>query len=421
MKSRLIAVGALAAVLAGQSAFAKTLEDVLKEKGVITEEDYKEVNKSRPVSYKLGQGFTFTSPDEKFQGSIGGSMQLRYTFTDLDDANGSQTDTSEFKLRRIKLFFNGYAYSKDLTYKLQMNLAELNNSNKNNTSKFLEETYVNYRILDEAQLRFGQDKVPFARQELVSTTALQFVDRSFVTDAFKPSYDIGLALHGKVAGGLVGYQAGVYGGAGQNTFRSSNDNSFAARIVANPLGDMAYSESDVDNSAKPLVSVGASYFRDTIKNTAGALETNNLSFANTKSGWLGMGLSTFNPNEKIDTNSYGIDAAFKWHGFSAQGEYFLAQADGQTTNNTLRAHGFYAQAGYFILPGQLEVAARYGYLDPNRDVTQNIQTQTQGAVSYFFAKHNLKVQADVTNIHQQYATKSNTDDMQYRLQAQVIF
>lgn len=50
-----------------QLAEAKTLEDILKEKGVITEEDYKAVTKSRPLDYKLGKGFTFTAPDEKFQ------------------------------------------------------------------------------------------------------------------------------------------------------------------------------------------------------------------------------------------------------------------------------------------------------------------------------------------------------------------
>ena len=80
----------LAGVLAlsAQSAGAKTLEEVLKEKGVITEADYNEIiktaPKSKPVDYKLGQGFTFTSPDEKFLLSLGGQMQFRYTFNELD-------------------------------------------------------------------------------------------------------------------------------------------------------------------------------------------------------------------------------------------------------------------------------------------------------------------------------------------------
>lgn len=418
-----IAVVLFAVALISQSAMAKSLEDVLKEKGVITEEDYKQVSQEKPAvakagasNYKVGEGFNFTSADEKFSGSIGASMQLRYTFTDKDDVNNSQQDVSEFKLRRIKMFLNGYAYSKDLTYKLQMALHEAN------TGKLLEETYMNYRILDEAQLRFGQDKVPFARQELTSTSALQFVDRSIVTEAFKPSYDTGLMLHGKVANGVLTYNAGVFGGVGQNTARGTNDNAFAARIAVNPFGEMKYSEADLDQSEKPLLGIGASYFRDTLGKTGAAtLELNNLPFADSKKGWLGIGAKTFNASEKVNVNTFGFDSAFKWQGLSLQGEYFLGQADGKDSNNTLRAQGFYGQAGYFIIPTHLEVAARYSYLDPNRDVAGDLQVETQGAVSYYFNKHNLKLQADYTNSHKQNGTKSSTDDKITRLQAQILF
>lgn len=43
-----------------------------------------------------------------------------------------------------------------------------------------------------------------------------------------------------------------------------------------------------------------------------------------------------------------------------------------------------------------------------------------GAISYYFNKHNLKLQGDVANIHTQTSTKP-TDDMQYRVQLQLIF
>jgi phosphate-selective porin OprO and OprP len=78
------------------------------------------------------------------------------------------------------------------------------------------------------------------------------------------------------------------------------------------------------------------------------------------------------------------------------------------------------QAGYFIIPNNLEVAARYGYIDPNRSVSNDLRSEVAGAVSYYFNKHNLKLQADVRNLHRQ-AAGGTTDDMQYRLQAQIIF
>jgi phosphate-selective porin OprO/OprP len=77
MKTKHALFAVLATSLLANGAYAKTLEDVLKEKGVITEDDYKEVTKYQPVDYILGKGTTFTSPNEKFQLTLGGRMQFR--------------------------------------------------------------------------------------------------------------------------------------------------------------------------------------------------------------------------------------------------------------------------------------------------------------------------------------------------------
>jgi phosphate-selective porin OprO/OprP len=429
MKKSIAAALILSMAGIAQSAAARTLEDVLKEKGVITEDDYKAVTKSRPLDYKLGEGFTLTSADEKFRTSFGSSLQIRYTLLNLDDGNDvaakQAQDVSKFELRRIKLFFNGYAYSKDLTYKLQLNFA--NNQNPATTSGLLEETWLNYRLANELQFRFGQDKVQFGRQFITPSTALQFVDQAVVTNAFVPGYDTGLLLHGKVAGGIFNYSIGGYDGVGQNTYRGTNDNAFAARILVNPLGDLKYGEPDLEGSVKPLVGLGASFYRDTVNGS----ETNNLGFFKS-SGWYGTGnpLSAsskrLGAGEAIDFNTVGIDAAAKWRGLSLSGEYFIGQADGQTTKNTLRAQGLYAQAGYFVIPHKLEIAARYGYLDPNRDVANDHQIETAGALSWYLNNNNLKLQADYANIHKQKRIAFNkgpnaTDDQQVRVQAQLIF
>jgi phosphate-selective porin OprO/OprP len=419
VKGKIIAAGLLASLAVTGNADAKSLEDILKEKGVITEADYKEVSKSAPISYKMGDGFTFRSSDEKFSLSMGGRLQARYSFFDKDDVNGSAQDVSEWRVRRAKFWLKGHAYTKDLTYKVQVNFVE------GGSNKLLEDAALNYKFIKEAQLQVGQEKVPFARQELTSSGAQQFVDRSSATDAFKPGRDIGAMLHGSLFEGILGYNLGWYGGAGQSVLRSSNNNALAARIAVNPLGEMKYSEADLDNSQKPLVSFGANYFGDSLKatrvGTATTLETNNLGFAGSN-GWLGKSRNWFTATEKLSINTFGLDGAFKWQGFSAQGEYFIGQAEGDITNKLLRGQGFYAQMGYFIIPKHLEVAARYSYVDPNRDVSNDLNTQVQGAVSYYFNKHNLKLQGDVTNIHQQVALPNkNTDEMQFRLQAQIIF
>lgn len=448
MKSVVAISLVIAAVLTGSPLHARTLVDMLKEKGAITEEEYQELRNNDTVpataaaqpavakeaafktEFKQGKGIVFTSADEKFSSSIMAILQLRYSFLDNDDSNNSAVkkaqDVSRFELRRIKLCFNGYAYTKDLSYQLVINFA--NSQNPAPTYGLLEYTWMNYRFLDELQVRFGQDKVPFGRQFLNPSSAQQLVDRSTVTTAFIPGIDTGLMIHGKIAGGLFNYNIAGYGGLGQNTFRStSSDNAFSARININPLGDMPYSESDFENSAKPLVSLGANFFRDTLNGT----ESNNIMFAGSK-GWYGIGNSLqpaprkMSISEAVDFNTAGFDTAFKWRGASLQGEYFLAQADGQTTGNKLRAHGGYIQAGYFIIPQKLELAARYSYFDPNRDVTNDQWVETTGGVSYYFNKHYLKLQADYTNIHKQKGLAlnsgpNNTDDHLARFQAQIIF
>jgi phosphate-selective porin OprO and OprP len=108
MKLKIAAAAVLATAIIANGASAKTLEDVLKEKGVITEEDYKEVTKVKPIDYKLGKGFTFTSQDERFQLSLGGRMQLRYTFYDYD-SDRTDNDYSQFDAKKVRLWAQGYA------------------------------------------------------------------------------------------------------------------------------------------------------------------------------------------------------------------------------------------------------------------------------------------------------------------------
>ncbi len=406
---------ALVALLAAGPAGARSLEEILKEKGVITEADYKEATRAKPLDYKPGKGFTFTSSDEKFQLSIGGRIQPRYTYTDADNVTRSGQDVSEWKVRRAKIYVGGYAYSKDLTYRIQMALEN------GSSAKLLDDAYLNYRFADALQVQAGQFKIPFTRQELISDALLQFVDRSNAVDSFKPSYDFGAMAAGKFGQGIFAYNAGIFGGAGQSTARATNNNALAVRLVANPSGNVPYSEADLGQSAKPLVSVGASYFRNSLKKTSStAFETANPGYA-ASTGWLGKGVSTFATNEVVDIDMFGADIAFLWKGLSFQAEYLEGHAEGQTSGSTLRARGMYAQAGYFLIPRKLEAAARYSYVDPKRSAVNDIQAEAQGAVSWYFYDHNLKLQADYSNIHKQISVNTSADDKQVRVQAQVVF
>ena len=438
MNKKILLAGVLAVALAAQSAGAKTLEEVLKEKGVITEADYNDIMKdkpkTKPFTYKLGQGFTLTSDDEKYQIALSGQMQFRYTFTDKGGDNTS--NISDWRIRRAKTNFNGYVFTKDLTFKMNYNWANLNTS-----STVVEELFANYRVIDELQFRVGQDKVQYARQWITPSSANQFVETSFVTDAFKPGYDIGLGVNGSALKGLLTYAGQWMGGKGQNTTSSTNDNSYTLRFAVNPLGDMKYSEADLDMSPKPLVSIGSSFYANTLKSTykaasgttaaSSALDSNNLNYANATTGWFGLFYAkqgALTPSQNFNISSFETDMAFKWQGLSLQAEYFWGQAVGQSAASpSVIAKGFYAQAGYFVLPKTVELAMRYAWMDYNHSVRDSLKSEIQWAASWYVNGHNLKIQSDFTKSYlQNYVDArakagSGVNDFIFRTQAQILF
>ncbi len=398
MKRTMVAAGLLAALAAGQNVEAKSLEDVLKEKGVITEADYKEVTKSKPLDYRLGKGFTFTSADEKFQLSLGGRMQFRYTFMDNDSGN----DTSQFDAKRVRMVLQGYAYSKDLTYKLEIDPRQLAQSKDDSTRGGLVDAFINYKVMDELQFLVGQTKVKYAYSNIQSDSALMFVDRVPWIGSFAPGYELGAFAYGKFAGGLVDYALSGTNGDGQTNAASTNHNAFAARVGFSPLGAMSNDEPDLAISKKPLFTVGANYYY------------NNLNAGENTSAY-GTAWNGYS-----DLQNFGFDAHFKWMGIALQGEALYAQGDNKTTDAGKRALGWYTQLGYNITP-KIGVALRYSQYDKDRAKSGDLQSEQIGAVSYYFDKHNLKVQADVGNIHKQTGAVTRTDDMQYRVQAQLVF
>ena len=84
-------------------------------------------------------------------------------------------------------------------------------------------------------------------------------------------------------------------------------------------------------------------------------------------------------------------------GLALQGEFYYGRAEGQSSNELLHAQGGYGQVGYMVLPRHLEAAVRYSLVDPDTDQDDDSRTEYQGAVSYYFSGHPLKLQAEFTH------------------------
>jgi phosphate-selective porin len=109
-----------------------------------------------------------------------------------------------------------------------------------------------------------------------------------------------------------------------------------------------------------------------------------------------------------------------WMGASLAGEYYHLNADPDLGANW-DADGYYVQAGYQLIPEKLELGLRYSEIDStDANASERFdKSELQFGVNYYFVKHNLKLQSDVTLVNDDLT--ANNDDVIYRLQAQFTY
>ena len=110
----------------------------------------------------------------------------------------------------------------------------------------LQDAWLDFKPSPKLKVRVGKYKSPVGLERLQSATAIHFVERAFPT-ALVPNRDVGLMLHGDLAGGVLSYAAGVFDGApdGGSVDGDLNDGKdFAGRLFVSPFkrGDSALKE-----------------------------------------------------------------------------------------------------------------------------------------------------------------------------------
>lgn len=413
-KTLLIVTAALCATaLCASGALAKNLEEILMEKGVITEADYREATKdSYKVGYRFGKGLSVMSADGGTKVNLGARLQTLYLFKDYDAA--ATDDQGDFKVNRMKFWIKGHAFDKKLAYKFQQGWGK----GKTKT----EDAWFSYRLAAPLTVKVGQFKPGQARQELTSSAKQLFVERSLANDTFNLGRDIGVEFSGSCAGHLFDYRAGVYNGNGPNISNPDNHHMIAGRVDFNPLGQFKM-EGPSFGEKKPLLNIGASY----AINRVSATDPSKFDKDNDVLD-VALGL-----DKVADFSVYGDDfdvqlvttnVHFKVADLSLGGEYYRMKADPQAGGDW-DADGYYVQAGYQIIPNTLEVAARYSAVESDMSSAGTVvsrefdKAETQFGVNYYFKKHSAKVQADYTLVDDDLSV--DNDDRVFRLLAQIIF
>ena len=377
------------------------------EKTQAAEKAEKEDERPAKVSYK-DNAATFES--DRLVIALANRVQFRFTDEFPDDSvrlSGTAAagdSRAAFRVRRAKTSLSGWFWRPEFKFDLQLSWAGPEAGASAQTA--LEDALITWDVSrkEEFQITFGQFKVPLGRQEMTSSSRMQFVDRDIFSFEFTRGRDLGLELNGVVAKDRLSYMVGVFNGNAAS--RLGNDNSkfqYNARVMFEPWGHVGYSEGDFESRDKPLFAVAAQF------------EQNNQAY-------------TSNVGDNLDTTVWGGDVVFKYKGFSVWAEYLARDRKPQPVGSTdpsqapfatqsFNSNGWHGQAGYFLKRDVLEVAMRYATYDPSDRVKDNDRKEIGGALSYFINRHFVKFQADFRQLESSDGKKAR----ELRIQSQVMF
>ncbi len=363
------------------------------------------------INTRLGKGISVVAADSSFSLKFGARFQTLYQ----GDLNLETKDYADnIMIRRARLKFDGFVYHPSVEYKVELAVAnsDINGGaipQSGNTSNIVLDAVVKWNFSDQWSLWFGQTKLPGNRERVISSQALQLVDRSYLNSRFNLDRDAGVQLHYK--GRHYNFAGAVTMGEGRNIIRKNNGGyDFTMRVEYLPFGAFMskgdYFGADLAREETPKLSIGISYdYNDR---------------ASRERGQLGDFL-----NEEKDLETWFADAHFKYRGFSSLVEYahrishggpVVRDESGDFLDSFYTGRGISAQAGY-LFPSDFEIAGRVTDVMPQTETQRDRNTQYTIGASRYFSNHSLKVQTDVTLI--QLERKNQT--LMYRLQVEVAF
>ncbi len=189
----------------------------------------KEVENNKvKLTLEYDQGFVMKSADKRFSFQVNGRLQMdaQARLTGRDRNHGS-TSINGFKERRVFLGAKGTIYK-------YWNFV-VTGTYESGTVLSGDDNYIETTYIEQAKLRFGQFKVPFSLESNTSDLFVKLIERSMAVDAFTPSRNQGLMVHGEVLDKRIAYWAML--GNGNRTERSDNDDDKYgwARLVIRPF------------------------------------------------------------------------------------------------------------------------------------------------------------------------------------------
>jgi len=366
----------------------------------------------------FGKGLlNFTAKDNSFSVKFAPRFQVRQYSS--WDANGSGYDKAEhgFLVRRARLKFDGFAYSKNLKYKIELGLSnnDLSGSNpytKNAPNQILD-AVIMWTFAKNWELWAGQTKLPGNVERVVSSANLQLIDRSLLNSRFNIDRDLGIQLRHKSKWSdnfITREKFALSQGEGRNV-TSGNEGGlqYTARFEVLPFGEFAkkgdYSNADLAREQSPKLMLTYTY-------------NHNNNAVKTRSG-LGSYMQLSDGSlYQTDINTTFVDAMFKYNGISVMAEYakrvsddpIAVNPDGSAKGKVVwDGSAVNAQIGY-LFKNNVELVGRYTFVDYTAVTTKADEKQYTIGISKYIVGHKLKVQSDLVKTF----VGGENDNIQFR-------
>jgi len=160
-----------------------------------------------------GKGLVFSSPDGRYQFAINAQVNV--------DADGFGHDggalQDQIQNRLIRPTFSGRAGN--ASFKITPELG-----GSSTAAASIVDAYVEYKVSDPIQFRFGKFKAPIGLERLQADADVLWTERGHSTNLV-PNRDVGYLAFGTLASGAVEYQIGALNGAADGVnFNNDLDN-----------------------------------------------------------------------------------------------------------------------------------------------------------------------------------------------------
>jgi hypothetical protein len=373
---------------------------------------------------------------------LGGQVEFR--------AIRNQSDASNFTVPQAQLQFMGFAFDPDLRYNfsLQLNQSPFNQEGGSGRAGLLDAYIASWHI-PFATVQVGQQKVWFNRTLISSNATSSFADNLLVQRTFAAnlinSRDIGIVVLSDEEKYKFNYAFGIWGGVGPNltdqgtavsqalpnnaslptsqqrTFNydtrfQNGEMMYTARLLYKVSGNPGYGQGDILYSRVPQIAIGAGYAYNPAQNYLSSIRSDIVSRAY-RQAITGSNNGRLLAGGIYDFQTYEVDLIAKYQGWSLQSEgYFRHQRVRSTDDGSIpftpstavvlgppvdlgQAWGWYVQVGKYIIPRKLELAVRYGVLDPSTKQKDDITKEFGAALSYSFdGTYNNRLIIDYSNI-----------------------